>query len=192
MISIERDEKIGYRLTAEMSVDLPLEEVFAFFSDAMELERITPPWLHFSVITPQPIEISKGELLDYRLKLHGIPINWQTEISEWEPPFRFVDQQLRGPYRRWYHEHTFEEVNGKTIVRDDVHFVSRGGQLIQPLLQRFFVGPSLEKIFAFRQDTLSEIFAEKIANRKAENTFSVPPTKFPVTHPLEPARELHS
>ena len=155
-ITICPDSNSGYRLKAEMAVDLPLEQVFEFFSDAMQLERITPPWLNFSVLTRQPIEMKAGTLLDYRLNLHRIPINWRTEIAVWEPPYRFVDQQLRGPYKRWYHEHTFVEVDGKTIVKDDVHYIPRGGRLIH----EWFVKPDLEKIFKFRQDTLSKIFQE--------------------------------
>lgn len=155
-IKIIRDSTSGYRLTAEMEVEQPLERVFGFFSDAMQLERITPPWLHFKVLTLPPIEMRKGLLLDYQLYLHRIPIRWRTEISVWEPPFRFVDQQLRGPYKLWHHEHTFTEIAGKTIVRDEVHYIARGGSLIH----RFFVQPDLEKIFKFRQDELRKIFAK--------------------------------
>jgi len=194
MILIESDDEVGYRLKAEMTIDLPREQVFEFFADATELERITPPWLHFSVLTPQPIEIKKGQLLDYRLKLHGIPIYWQTEIAEWERPFRFVDQQLKGPYQRWYHEHTFLELDGKTIVRDNVHYIPRGGALIRPFLQRMFVGPDLEKIFGFRQDKLTEIFAEKIAKRSSGSFSAAPPLRgaSATTNPLKEKSELYS
>ena len=162
IITMRRDEQIGYRLEAEMTVNLPREQVFDVFADAMELERITPPWLKFSVITPQPIVMREGLLLDYRLKIHHVPIRWRTEICKWEPPFRFVDQQLKGPYQRWYHEHTFENLgDGRTLVRDNVHYIPRGGQLVHRLLVR----PDLEKIFRFRQDRLSEIFAEKTAEK---------------------------
>ncbi len=114
-ISITPDKKSGYRLHAEMSVDLPLDLVFSIFSDARQLERITPPWLNFSVLTPEPIEMKTGLLLDYQLYLHRVPIKWRTEIAVWEPPFRFVDQQLRGPYKLWYHEHTFEEIEWENV-----------------------------------------------------------------------------
>ena len=148
-------DDIGYMLTASMEVDLPIGMVFNFFSDAMNLEAITPPWLHFSVLTPKPIEMRAGLLLDYQLYLHRIPIRWRTEISEWEPPYRFVDQQLKGPYKRWHHEHTFEEIDGKTVVHDRVHYIPRGGALIH----RWFVKPDLLKIFNYRQQTLREVFA---------------------------------
>ena len=167
-LKITDDPEKGYRLNAVQWFDLPLSEVFPFFSDAMELEKITPGFLKFKVLTPPPIEIQQGTLLDYRLKLHGIPIKWRTEICVWEPPFCFVDQQLNGPYRRWYHEHRFEEIDGKTKVTDDVHYIPRGGSLIH----RFFVKPDLEKIFGFRQDRLKEIFDEKQARllRSSEAT----------------------
>lgn len=163
LLELFKDEKVGYRLHAEMTVDLPIDEVFEFFADAQQLERITPPWLNFKILTPLPIEIQQGSLLDYRIKLHQIPLKWRTEICVWEPPFRFVDQQLRGPYQRWYHEHTFEEVAGKTRVVDDVHYIPRGGRLIHRLMVR----PDLAKIFAYRQEQLAVIFAEKIAAEAA-------------------------
>lgn len=169
-MQIRPDKKVGFRLTAKMSVNLPIEEVFGFFADANELERITPPWLNFRVLTQPPIEMKAGLLLDYRLQVHKIPIKWRTEICDWEPPYRFVDQQLKGPYKRWYHEHKFEEVDGNTIVHDDVHYIPRGGKLIH----RWMVKPDLEKIFRFRHDRLNEIFTEKIASRNFGQTQPVP------------------
>src|ERR1700761_1668298 len=88
-----------YVLRDELWLPRPIDEVFGFFSDAYRLEMITPPWLHFHVQTPKPILMSPGRLIDYKLRLHGIPLRWRTEISEWQPPYRFVDRQLRGPYR---------------------------------------------------------------------------------------------
>jgi len=150
----------GYHLTAEQLIDLPRPEVFSFFADAMQLERITPPFLDFSVLTPQPINMCEGLLLDYKLHLHRVPIKWRTEINVWNPPFRFVDNQLRGPYKRWHHEHVFEEVDGgrKTLVKDKVHYIPRGGSIIH----KFFVKPELLKIFRYRQDKIREIFAAQI------------------------------
>lgn len=162
-IKITPDPDGGYRLIAEMVVDLPRDEVFPFFADAMQLEKITPPFLNFSVLTQQPIEMAKGLLLDYKLFLHRIPIKWRTEIAAWDPPYRFVDTQLRGPYKRWYHEHTFEELEGnKTLVKDSVHYIPRGGSLVH----RFFVKPDLLKIFGYRQKRLKEIFDAKIGSRQ--------------------------
>ena len=165
-------ESVGdgsYQLTTDMFVPLPRAEVFDFFADATQLERITPPWLNFSILTPAPINLKAGALIDYRLKLRFIPVKWRTEICVWQPPIRFVDQQLRGPYKRWYHEHTFKEVDGGTLVEDSVNYRVPGGSLVH----RFFVKPDLLKIFKFRQDTLQEIFTEKIQQRRQTNRTAV-------------------
>jgi ligand-binding SRPBCC domain-containing protein len=145
----------GSRLEVAQFLPQPRDRVFEFFSDAFQLEEITPPWLRFSVVTPAPIRMRAGLAIDYRLRLHGIPIRWQSVISEWEPPFRFVDEQVRGPYRRWHHEHLFEIVDGGTRCTDLVDFEVPGG----PLVERLFVRAELHRIFAFRQRKLSEIFA---------------------------------
>jgi len=144
----------GYRLEAEQFVPQPRNRVFAFFSDAFQLEALTPSWLKFSVLTPAPIHISTGKLIDYKLRVRGIPIRWQSRISVWEPPFRFVDEQTRGPYRRWHHTHVFEEIDGGTLCRDIVDYEVYGGSLVNAL----FVRGDLLKIFAFRQRQLSQVF----------------------------------
>lgn len=153
-------EKKGYRLTTEMFVPLPIEHVFDFFADANQLEHITPPWLGFQILTPAPIELQQGALLDYKLKLHGLPIKWRTEICHWEPPTSFIDQQLRGPYKRWYHKHVFEPTDGGTKVYDDVHYIVPLGGLVN----RLFVQRELKKIFSYRQEQLQKIFADRVAN----------------------------
>ena len=94
--------------------------VFSFFADPRNLEDLTPGWLHFEILTPMPLQMKSGVLVDYRLRLYGIPLHWQSEICVWEPPHRFVDRQIRGPYRVWIHEHTFAELNGGTLVADTV------------------------------------------------------------------------
>src|SRR4051794_16227728 len=107
-----------YVLTREQWIGRPIEEVFAFFGDAANLEAITPAWLRFSVLTPAPITMRPGALLDYRLGWHRVPLRWRTRIELWEPPHRFVDVQLKGPYRLWHHTHTFDEERGGTRMRD--------------------------------------------------------------------------
>src|SRR5918992_3965109 len=129
------------------------EEVFSFFSDALNLELITPPWLRFKVLTVTPVEMKEGTVIDYRLRLRGIPLRWQSQITVWEPPHRFVDQQRRGPYRLWVHEHTFVESEGGTLARDRVEYAVPGGALVQKL----FVEPELKKIFAYRSRKMREI-----------------------------------
>ncbi|MBK7704268.1 MAG: SRPBCC family protein [Acidobacteria bacterium] len=138
-------------------IDRPRAEVFDFFADAGNLERITPPELNFHIITPQPIDIRKGALIDYRLKLRGIPITWKTEITQWNPPFDFVDSALKSPYKQWIHLHTFEEdENGKTMMTDLVRYRLP----FEPLgdLAHFLVRRELENIFDFRFKVIAGIF----------------------------------
>lgn len=136
----------------------PLEEVFAFFSDAHHLEILTPPWLRFEVLTPRPIDLAVGVTIDYRLRVRRIPIRWRSEIAAWEPPFRFVDRQIRGPYRLWDHEHRFREERGGTLAGDRVIYAVAGGSLVN----RLFVAKDVEKIFAFRSEKLRELFGSTV------------------------------
>jgi ligand-binding SRPBCC domain-containing protein len=142
-----------FEFRTELWLPRPRHEVFPFFADANNLQAITPPWLNFHVLTPK-IEIRAGALIDYRLRVRGIPLRWRTHIKVWEPPGRFVDEQLRGPYRRWVHEHTFEESNGGTLCRDHVQYAVWGGRLVDRLLVR----RDVRKIFEFRQQRLNELF----------------------------------
>lgn len=142
-----------FEFRTELWLPRPRHEVFPFFADANNLQAITPPWLNFHVLTPK-IEIRAGALIDYRLRVRGIPLSWRTHIKVWEPPGRFVDEQLRGPYRRWVHEHTFEESNGGTLCRDHVQYAVWGGRLVDRLLVR----RDVRKIFEFRQQRLNELF----------------------------------
>ena len=138
------------------TLEQPIEEVFAFFSNAHNLAVITPPWLQFEVLTPAPIDMLPGTCIDYRLKLRGIPVRWQSEITEWNPPYAFVDEQRRGPYRLWRHTHTFEETEEGVIVGDSIVYAVWGNQLAEKL----FVRPDIEKIFAYRSEQLDKIFSE--------------------------------
>ena len=144
----------GYLLRAASLRPPPLDHLFAFFSDAFQLEALTPPWMNFHVLTPAPIEMCKGLLIDYKLRVRGLPLRWQSEITVWEPGKRFVDEQRRGPYRYWRHEHLFEPSGEGTRVIDLVQYAVPGGRLINWLL----VGRDLEKIFAYRQQKLAELF----------------------------------
>lgn len=140
--------------SAELWLPQPPEKVFPFFADARNLETITPPWLKFEVLTPGPIEMKVGTLIDYRLKVHGFPLSWRTEITAWEPLHRFVDEQLCGPYRRWVHTHTFEPRDGGTLCHDRVEYAVPGGRLVNWLLVR----RDVETIFRYRQQAMSRIF----------------------------------
>ena len=144
-----------YLLERAQTLPRPLEEVFAFFADARNLEALTPPWLKFRILTEGELPMHAGALIDYRIRLHGIPIRWRTEIAAWEPPRFFVDQQLRGPYSLWHHAHHFEALDANTTrVIDRVDYAHWGGGLIE----RFFVRPELERIFAYRAEQLEARF----------------------------------
>lgn len=142
------------RLHTAVQVPRPVDEVFAFFADAGNLQRITPPWVDFHIDSPLPIEMRPGALIDYRLRVRGLPIRWRTEITVWEPPFRFVDTQLRGPYRRWIHTHRFTATSGGTLVEDDVDFAAPFGWLAERLLVR----RDLRAIFLHRQHAILDAF----------------------------------
>jgi ligand-binding SRPBCC domain-containing protein len=146
-----------YTLSTEQWLPRPLEEVFAFFSDAQNLDVLTPPWLHFRILTPAPIPMAQGTLIDYRISWRWLPLRWRTEITAWEPPRRFVDRQVRGPYRLWVHEHTFEERDGGTLMRDRVEYGVPGWPL-ESLVNAWVVRPDIERIFAYRRAKMAELF----------------------------------
>ena len=134
-------------------------EVFEFYADAGNLERITPDWLGFGIVTRQPIEMKPGALIEYRLKLHHIPLRWLTRIEAWEPGERFVDVQVKGPYSLWHHTHTFEAHENGTRVRDEVRYALPLG-LLGELAHRLIVRRDLERIFDFRHASVSKVMRE--------------------------------
>ena len=143
-----------YTLSTWQWLPLPRDRVFAFFSDAFNLERITPDLLRFRVQTPAPIEMRTGAVIDYRLSLRGVPMRWQSEITEWEPPTRFADTQRRGPYREWYHTHLFEDRDGGTLVHDVVRYRLIGPSLFTRPINALLVAPDTRRIFTFRHAAL--------------------------------------
>jgi ligand-binding SRPBCC domain-containing protein len=145
-----RDPGGVWRLEREQVLPLPLATVFAFFADPFNLERITPPFLRFRIVTPGPIPMHAGALIDYRLRLHGVPLRWRTRIEAYDPPHSFVDVQLSGPYRRWVHTHRFAEVPEGTEVRDVVEYELPLGPLGAWVGQGLVRG-ALERIFDFRR-----------------------------------------
>ena len=138
-------------LSREQRLPVAPEAAFAFFADARNLEAITPPLLRFRVVTPEPIVIGAGTLIRYRLRVRGVPLSWLTEIREWDPPHRFVDEQLQGPYALWHHTHSFEADGDATIMRDTVRYAIGFGALGR-LADRLLVRRDLEAIFDHRAE----------------------------------------
>jgi ligand-binding SRPBCC domain-containing protein len=150
-----------FRLDREIFLPRPRVDVFAFFADARNLQELTPPFLNFQVLTPDPIEMRVGARIDYKLRLRAIPIRWQSGITVWEPPIRFVDEQRRGPYRLWVHEHRFDERDGRTMCFDHVRYAVLGGAIVNKLL----VKKDLKRIFEYRREALLKRFGSPDAAR---------------------------
>jgi len=146
-----------FELKTEVRVPGRLETVFPFFADAANLELLTPPWLRFEILTPGPIEMRVGTLIDYRIRLRIMPMRWRTRISAWQPPFRFVDEQLRGPYRQWIHEHTFTQVRDEVIIHDHVRYAVPGGPGLEGIAHRLLVRPELDRIFSYRVGAMKRL-----------------------------------
>lgn len=144
-------------LACSCVVAAPLDEVFGFFAQPANLDELTPPWLRFRLETDPLPAMRVGAFLDYRLRVRGLPLRWRSEITTWEPPVRFVDEQRRGPYRRWHHEHRFRQLDAGTEIADRVEYRVPGG-LLEPILHRWLVAPDLRRIFAFRQRRVLERF----------------------------------
>jgi ligand-binding SRPBCC domain-containing protein len=146
-----------YLLQRSQRIPIPVEDAFAFYADTLNLEPMTPPWLHFRVLNREALRMEAGALLHYRLKLHGFPIRWTTRIESWEPPSGFVDTQLKGPYRLWEHTHTFEaDGETATVIHDRVRYALPLGPLGW-VAHRLFVRRDLERIFDFRADAFSRL-----------------------------------
>mgnify|MGYP002783588593 FL=1 len=157
-----------YILETEIILPRTLEEVFPFFADPGNLEAITPPWLNFQILTPRPIPMRQGAIIDYKIRLRGIPIRWRTVIAAYEPPRMFIDMQVKGPYWLWEHTHTFEPVHREgrfigTRIGDKVRYlpldIPRWVPGLGGLIHRLMVRPDLERIFAYRQQRMRELLA---------------------------------
>ena len=146
-----------FEISTKQYINKPLEVVFEFFSKPENLEMITPESLSFNILTPIPIRMEKGSLIDYTIRLFGIPIHWRTLISDYEPPFRFVDQQIKGPYTFWHHTHTFQSVDGGVEIIDKVKYSLPMGWL-GTLAHSIWVRKDLEKIFEHRKTVIQNYF----------------------------------
>lgn len=153
---------VFYQLTDQVIVVKPLEEVWDFFSGAENLPRITPEWMHFRIVTPQPIAMHQDALIDYTIRVSGVPVKWKTRIIDWSPPRQFIDLQLRGPYTLWHHQHTFEAVapfeGGGTRCRDRVTYKLPAGP-IGRVMNRLMVRRQLREIFGYRREAIGKLLA---------------------------------
>jgi ligand-binding SRPBCC domain-containing protein len=148
-----------HTLRREQTLDADVDTVFAFFADPLNLEAITPPLLSFAVVTPAPITMGIGTFIQYRLRVHGVPMRWDTLIQAWEPPRRFVDVQLRGPYRLWHHTHELAPLDdGRTLMRDTVRY-DLGFGALGALAHRVVVRRDLEAIFAYRAERVPALLS---------------------------------
>lgn len=149
-----------YTLHREQWIARPIDEVFAFFADAQNLEKITPHWLGFKILSMSTNSISEGTVIRYRLRLNGIPISWRTDICEWNPPHCFVDEQTEGPYKRWRHTHRFEAHGGRTKMIDEVQYslpLGVLGRIVHALKLR----GDVNRIFDYRRVQIDALFGEQ-------------------------------
>lgn len=166
----------GYLLETSIRIPRGLDEVFAFFADPRNLELITPPFVRFRILTSPPPTMCEGAEIDYALRIRGLPVRWRTGIPAWDPPHRFVDTQVRGPYSRWIHEHRFTGLGEQTLVEDRVAYSVPGGRLVHEL----FVRRDLARIFAYRAARLKQLLPDvsppTVGAAQASSASSSPPT----------------
>ena len=149
-----------YNLEFEQFIDLPIDDVFSFFSKPENLSLITPARLKFDILTPTPLKMKEGQLVDYSLRImYIIKLHWRTLITHYEKPYKFVDQQLKGPYTLWHHTHTFEEKDGGTLIRDELKYAIPFG-ILGRIVHALYVKYDIRSIFRYRQKILDDIFTE--------------------------------
>jgi ligand-binding SRPBCC domain-containing protein len=155
-----------FELRRSLTIERNIDEVFEFFSKAENLERITPPHLNFKILTPKPIAMGEGTIIDYQLSLYKVPFKWKTLIRSWNPPHEFIDEQLKGPYTSWVHLHRFEQIDtNATLMTDYVQYSIFGGKLAHFLVKR-----DVEKIFSYRNNQILKIFPNLTIKETADSS----------------------
>jgi ligand-binding SRPBCC domain-containing protein len=151
-----------HTLETETTIDSPLAKVFPFFESPENLARITPPSVGFRILTPLPIRMQTGAVIDYTVRVFGFRVHWRTLITDYTPGRQFVDQQIKGPYALWHHTHTFEERDGRTVMRDRVVYALPFG-LLGRMVHRLMVRRQVERIFKYREQVIQKIFSSASA-----------------------------
>ena len=171
-----------WMLTARQRLMMPRDDLFPFFADAANLARITPPEMRFDILTPQPIVMRAGTIIDYQIRTWGIPMRWRTEITEWNPPIEFVDTQLRGPYAEWVHRHRFIALTaGTTLMEDHVRFRLPFGRI--GAVTGLVVRRQLRRIFAYRNETVTTLLESSGAVRATPRGYIASPSAHPRRRP---------
>lgn len=145
-----------YDLESEQFIDQPIEKVFDFFSRPENLEKITHPKYHFTILTPKPIFMEKGTLIDYTIRILGFSVHWRALISSYNPPHSFIDEQIKGPYLLWHHKHNFKEKNGGTIILDSIRYAVPMG-IIGRFLNYFWIRNDIKRIFKHRRKFIFDL-----------------------------------
>lgn len=157
----DRADHGAWRLRAAQSLPVARARLFSFFSDARNLTRITPPEMGFQIVTPSPIVMGEGTLIDYRVRVAGVPLRWRSLITRWEPPHEFADEQLRGPYAQWVHRHRFTKIaEDVTLMEDEVLFRLPFAPLSAPAAP--FVRRQLRWIFRYRREVIERMIADGV------------------------------
>jgi len=152
-----------YILRREQWIERPIDEVFAFFADAQNLEEITPQWVGFKILSMSTDSIEEGTIIRYRLLLHGIPVHWRTNICEWDPPYSFVDELTRGPYKTWQHTHKFEAHGSRTKMIDEVQYSLHFG-ILGRIVHSVMVRKDVSRIFDYRRERIDRLFGQRGEN----------------------------
>jgi len=152
-----------YTLRREQWIERPIDEVFAFFADTQNLEEITPPWVGFKILSMSTDSIEEGTIIRYRLRLHGIPVHWRTDICEWNPPYSFVDEQTTGPYKKWRHTHRFEAHGSRTKTIDEVQYSLPFG-ILGRIVHAVKVRQDVSRIFDYRRQRIDALFGHRGEN----------------------------
>ncbi|MBL1214612.1 MAG: SRPBCC family protein [Ignavibacteriae bacterium] len=152
-----------FNIKSEQIIKLPIEKVFSFFERPENLSLITPKWLKFNILTPEPLVMKSGAIFDYQIKIFGIPNRWKTLITDYDPPYKFVDEQAKGPYKKWIHTHTFEKIEGGTLVTDNVDYDLYGGAAAK-IINEIYIKHSVKSIFTYRSKVLNEILTPELSD----------------------------